>query len=446
MSLASRLARVAVFLGVVLLVVVVSSAGSFLVDVGGQPPEPTEYDEYDVSSIVPDRAESGGEPSVERADGTGLVLIDRAHANRFATDEIKPLVSAIAGTGYRVEYARETASFDDALARADALVVIDPGRSYSTSEVDRVETFVDRGGRVALLGEPSQIDASEGSPGAGLSEAHNRLTSLSIRFGIDFGADYLYNMHDNDGNFRRVVANADGDGPLADGVERVAFSTPVEVDGVDAEPFLVASDETRSSRNDAEGEYALGARAGNVVAVGDTSFLRRGNYDVLGNDVLVGNLASFLVDADRVRTLDDYPAVVDADPSVRYTSAELLDAAQSLRDGQRGRATLSLATGSVPDDTDVLVTTFEHLEDGDEGTGIDVRGDTVSVPGYRSETSGVAVLRSPEDGDLDLVIAADGPASAERAASLLADGDVEGYLLDDRTAVIRPSAVTTAGR
>ncbi|NIS29664.1 MAG: DUF4350 domain-containing protein, partial [Actinobacteria bacterium] len=58
--------------------------------------------------------------------------------------------------GYEVELLEARDDFDRELSRADAFVVIDPGVSYSDAEATRVEAFVDRGGRLLLVGEPTQ--------------------------------------------------------------------------------------------------------------------------------------------------------------------------------------------------------------------------------------------------------------------------------------------------
>lgn len=437
-----KLPRVAAFLVTVLLVVAGTAVGPYVATLGGQQPTAANYSEYAVSSVVPERAEATGHPSVDRRDDRGLVVIDRTHLNRFTRDEIQPLVDAVTEAGYRVEFLSGTDSMDVALSRADAFVVVDPGTAYTGDEADRVESFVDRGGRLVLMGEPTYLAITGGFA----STARNQLSSLSTEFGIEFGSDYLYNMERRDGHFQNVFANAAGDGPVVDGVDRAAFYTATQVTSPAGTPLLVATDRTRNSRNDATGDYTLALRQGNVLAVGDTTFLERANSNVVDNEQFIGNVAEFLVTGERERTLLEYPAVVDRDPTVSYTSPELLEAGQGLGADLRApgrQPTVTLATGDVSDEVDVLVTTYEYLRTHTVGdTGITLSGGEVSVPGYESDTEGIVVVRAPAEGRYDLVVAADTAERADRGVDILTSDEVEQYTVGDRTAVVRTAAAS----
>lgn len=428
---------------IVVVLVAAGAAAVPLLDVGGGSDDPAEYAEYSTSNLVPERSSAGGIPSVERADDPGLVLIDRAHANRFREEDIQVLVSAITAAGYEVEFLRPTEDFDAALSRADAFLVVDPALRYTESDVDRVESFVDSGGRLVMLGEPTQAAINAAGPLPTLSTARNRLATLSTRFGIEFGTGYLYNMETREGNFRNVFADPAGGGAVTDGIDRAVFYTATRVQVTDGSAALVAIDGTRNVRGDALGDYPVAVRAGNVVAIGDTTFLERDNYNVLDNDRLIGNLARFLTSGSRSRTIANYPATVAESPTIAYTSVGFLDAAQTVADDLRatGRTpTLSLRRGAgAGSGTDVLIASYDYLETHDVGAGITARAGRVAVRGYESNTDGVIVFRAPADG-IDLVVAVDGQEQAERAAEILASGELDGFVIGDRTAVARTDA------
>lgn len=408
-------------------------------------PEETDYPEYAVSEIVPERQDSTGSVEVESTDRRGTVLIDSAHANRFAAEQIQPLVSAITAAGYRVEYLERDRALEDGLSGADAFVVIDPGTRYSTSEVDAVDSFVEDGGRVVMIGEPTRGQISAQLFSVTITSIRNRLGTLSSRFGIEFSEGYLYNMERSDGNFQNVLAQSSGGDSLVEGVDRTAFYTAASVQARDGSNLLVAVEGTRNARGDTPGTYPLAVRNGNVVAIGDSSFVEGGNYNVADNEQFLSNLVGFLTGASVTRDLLDYPHNVEREPTIRYTSASLLGPAQSVAEDvapARGQPSLHLSESVSAEDTDVLITTFDYLRENEVfGTGIDMRGERVSVPGFTADATGVVVVRAPEEG-YDLVIAADTADRASRAASALSTG-IEGVAISDRTAVIRTSAAET---
>lgn len=402
-------------------------------------PDAGDHAEYDVEALVPERAESTGQPSVERGETGGVVLIDTAHFNRFDPAEIEPLLGAITAAGYEVDLLELDESLDRSLSDADAYVVIDPGRRYTEAEAARIETFVDRGGRLALLGEPTQSQLS----GVGIVTRTSQMSPLSSRFGLEFGEAHLYNMRENDGNHLNVFASPDGPSTLGTEVSRAALYTATTVEVRDGRAVLYAGDGTRSARTDASGRYPVAAVNGNVLAIGDSTFLRHGNYQVVDNDRLVSNLVAFLIGGDRVHTLADYPAFVSENPTIHYTGPALLPGAQEIARDRRAdgqQPTMLLQRRPGPNRTDVLVTTFEFLGNrGPQGTGIRGGGGRVLVAGYESDARGIVVARAPTSG-YDLIIAADTPERARQGAAMVVQGSIDDYLVTERTAVFRTSA------
>jgi len=447
LSLRSALPRIAVVV-VVALVVVVASIAIPPALAPSTSVNAVENPEYNLSNIVPEEPDASGEVTVEESSDRGTALVDLAHGNRITEEEIQPLTAAIRDAGYRVEFLETTLGIRQRLAEADAFVVIDPGSSYSNSEINAVESFVENGGRLAMFGEPTQ--GAVAGPLGGVVLQTNEIETLADRFKIDFGSGYLFDMQSNDGIYRNIFATPDGQDGVVSGVDRVAMHTATRVSVRDGRTVLTASDGTRLSRGDDPGSYAVGVRSGNVLAFGDATFLTGGNYQVVDNERLIGNVVSFLVSGDRRRSLLEYPGNVAPNPSIRYTSAELLGSAQSLGLDfrERGEApSLVLETGRVtPSETDVLVTTFADLDNGTtRGTGISVTDEAVLVPGFSGAREGLAVVHAPRDGEIDVVIAADTASNAEEAASILADRGLFEYAVSNSTLVIRQGGDSGSG-
>ncbi|MDZ7701284.1 MAG: DUF4350 domain-containing protein [Halobacteriales archaeon] len=432
--------RATVLIATIVVVVAASAVGPGVLRDDG---ERSLVSAYDLEEQLPERAPAEGEVEVEPSERTGVVLVDISHRNRMSQDEIKPLLAGISQAGYRIDLLESDESFDDSLTRADAFVVIDPSSGYSDAEVNRLDAFVDRGGRLLMIGEPTTLDAA----GFGVTLRVNRLTPLSSHFGFEFGEAYLYNMESNDGNFQNVFAEPVRDSRLTDGVSRTAFYAATRITVREGRTLLRAGPGTRSSRTDATGRYPVMAVNGNVLAIADGSFLTRGNYNVVDNEVLIRNVVRFLVGGQKRRALASYPMMVSEDPMVRYTRPALADAAQELAVDLRDEGhepTLNLRRGPVsPNRTDVLITTYRYLErQGSLETGISVEDDFVNVPGYNSVPDGIIIVRAPASG-YDLVIAADTPSRAERAVDMLVDGSLGDHRINRRTAVVRTAGVVS---
>lgn len=428
--------RLAVFLITVVVVVAGATAAPLLTDRGQQEQEIPAYE-----NIVPDRAPAEGQPELEPVEEGGLIAIDAGHVNRFDQDEIQPLVEAITSAGYRVEFVSSASGVQSAVKRADGLVVIDPGLEYSQPEVDAVERFVDNGGRLLLIGEPPRSQIAGGLFVLSIRTVRSQMDSLSKAFGIEFGEAYLFNTEENEGNHRNIFARTRGSSPLIQGVDRTAFYTATSVTAQNGQPFLWATEGTRMIRGDTPGRYPVAVRSGNVVAVGDKTFMDSDNFNVVDNERLTENLARFLISGNVRKTLADYPDVVGEEPTVRYTKVTFTDATQTIANDLRDNGqdpTISLRRGArAPENADVLITTYEYLEEHDIGAeGLTVANGRVAVSGYESDSTGVITFHAPRSG-IDLVVVVDGPTRVRTAADLLETGEFTDYLISDRSAIYR---------
>lgn len=435
MDAEDRLARVAVFVGVVLIVALVVGLVAALASSG---PTDTPVAYPNSSEMIPERVEAtdptGDDSPV--GDEPRVVLVDDSHGNRFDPGDLQPLRDAL-GPRHEVVFTTGSQSALRAdLSRADAYVVIDPSFSHSEEQVAAVESFVGDGGRVVLLGEPTRVGVTRGPLGGSLRDIRSELGGLSGRFGVAFGTDYLYDEVNNEGNYKRILA--DGRGEL-DG-DRAALYTATTVRASGGERLLVTPETARlSTRSDAR-SHTVAVRSGNVVAVGDSTFLAGEKAVVADNERLVRTIAAFAVGGDRTRGVADYPHFLSGDLRVEYTSGELLNATKALVREVRGTGrsvSVSASAGSVSTErTDVLVTTFEDLERSNApGMGIEVTATSVSVPGYEGPRDRVTVVHRPE-GEIDLVVAASSPEHATATVRALNDGRLREDALSNRTIVV----------
>jgi flavodoxin len=304
---------------VVAAIVVVAAVG---VSLGGSQSAPanTTFEAFDTNEAVSEPLPRGGSVNPDPSIGTGdVVLVDDSNGNRFTRADIGPLTEGIGRSGARVQF-HETGEFEDALETADALVVVDPATAYSESEIDAIDAFVDDGGRLLILAEPTRTSISGGLLGTQLTAQESELTGLGSRFDVQFDTRYVYDQTQNDGTYQQVVAEPSGDGALSDSDTarldadaEIAFSVASEVQSTgDGDPVLVSGETARTAGTDDPRRHTLAVRDGNVLAVGDTSFATAGRYDVGDNEAFLTGIVEFLVGADEAGASSTTEAVTNA--------------------------------------------------------------------------------------------------------------------------------------
>lgn len=247
------------------------------------------------------------DPGVDAAGAGPIdpILLLGATGPDVADRDVRPLVNALIENGHEIKvYTPDDAGAppgatgapgadDDAptalgadLADADAFVTF--RTDYSEAELDDIETFVDADGHVLLATDP---DEEFDQPGP---------AALDARLGVTTEPGYVYNMADNDLNYQRVYAEPTGDSELTEGVDRAVFATATPVGTtVGGTDELRPTDGTELSTTRSPTNDPLLVRTDGVVAVGDSEFLAPENAQRADNDVLIGNLADFLVTNDR---------------------------------------------------------------------------------------------------------------------------------------------------
>jgi len=244
-------------------------------------------------------------------DGPGpgeskTVLIDKAHSNRLSDEKLSTLTNALVKSGHTVQIlSREQArgpAWNESLRSADAVVIANPTQPYKSGQLAGLEKFADAGGRVTLLADPAAISVGGGGLlGLSIQESSAQYTGLASSFGFAAQSGYLYNMHEYQNNFKSIYATtpAESRNPLSQGIDRVVLREAVAISTASAEPALNTVDRTVREPTRREATYTVAATSGNVAIVGDTDFMMPTNVYVADNEVLLGNLATFLVSGNK---------------------------------------------------------------------------------------------------------------------------------------------------
>jgi hypothetical protein len=291
------------------------------------------YDVVGVAGRVPTPAAGEFVDEPEPGPG-GLILLDRAHNNNFTLEELSYLDGRLAARGYEL-IPFQSGDLAGALRAADAFIVIAPISRFSRDEVQAVTDFVGRGGRLLLVGDPTRfhlrIEENDFSFTFHLDRDRLPLNSLARQFGIVFNGDFLYNTVENEGNFRNILLQdgAFAEHPLTDGLEKLVFYGAQSLTVVPGGQALLNGDQnTWSSTTDRPGRLTVAGLGGdgNVLALGDLTFLTEPYQSVYDNGRFAARIADFLTGPRRRTALVDFPYFYGPAIDLIYTGAPDLGA------------------------------------------------------------------------------------------------------------------------
>ncbi len=257
----------------------------------------------------------------------GTILLDQAHDNRFTLTELNVLQARLTARGQRLETVEKAGDLAAQLRYARALVVISPGKDWTPDEIRQVQEFVDKGGRLLLVADPTRFSVEYDefdTPILDYDAPH--INDLAARFGLVFQSDYLYNTADNEGNYRNIRLTDFAPHDLTQGLSQVVFYAAHSI--ISEETALItAGGETRSSSSERADKPTVAVLAGDgaVLALGDLTFMTEPYNAVYDNDRLVANVADFLSGAQRRYELADFPLFFADQVDLVYSGDPLLD-------------------------------------------------------------------------------------------------------------------------
>jgi hypothetical protein len=339
-----------------------------------------------VSPIIPELDQSQMEvplpeysPIAEEAlQQRGRVLIDLGHANNLEVDDLTPLRERLIARGASIEtYDGLFVSLDSQLRGAVAFIVAAPTFSFTQEEASAVVDFVKDGGRVLLIADPTRpVPVPEDQQTLDLTDvlfpesAIPAINSVADPLGVVYFDDYIYNLVDNEGNYRNVkLLPQSGDSPLTEDLDTVVFfaAHSLRSDG----PSLLHGDEnTFSSLRTGEADLTAAAlsASGDVLALGDLTAITAPYHTVEDNDQFLSNVADWLMSAERVWDLRDFPYLFQRPVDLVQVSGEFVDPRLVAKSGELDQVlaqadlTLTLRDAAEPGHDALFVGTFDDLE------------------------------------------------------------------------------------
>ncbi|NJN54594.1 MAG: DUF4350 domain-containing protein, partial [Anaerolineae bacterium] len=131
--------------------------------------------------------------------------------NAFTESEIGYLNGRLSARGYSV-IPFTGGSLAAALRAVNAYLVMAPIRPFTNAEILAVQNFVANGGRLLLVGDPTRynivVEEDLFDFVVIIEDDKIPLNSLAAAFDLNFNGDYLYNLTENEGNFRNIIVGA----------------------------------------------------------------------------------------------------------------------------------------------------------------------------------------------------------------------------------------------
>ena len=384
----------------------------------------------------------------------GVAVLDYTHANQFQPGEIQSLKDEVEVRGGKLEMLGDSSLLESRLKYARAYVVISPSTAFTPGELNLINEFVGRGGRLAIF--------TDATRGMAYSDFFTGTTTvypdtyavnpLLGSFGITVNNDYMYNLTENEGNFRNVFFDKFGKSELTFGLKQIAMYGTHSVKSDSGMVLLRGAESTYSSVSDAhdpaEGGAAL-SENGQVVAFGDFTFLTSPFRNVADNSALIENIADFLLGSKINPTLATFPYVfsrpgiqVFPTPDVQMT-AEMIAVLGRLQSSLRAMNLSMEIVTEKPVDGDVLVLgTLAPSEDLDPilnrfDLTVDGFSDYVTVPGFGNvglAGNGIMLYEATKKGN-SLVLLAGTSEDLISLIDTISGGSLSSCVLQDKLGV-----------
>ena len=265
-------------------------------------------------------------PSTEFSDvyekGEGIILIDLAHDNAFDKEELNVLILRLVSRGLTIKFLSAEDSLkrellgkieeeeplgeeeeeleeelpgeeeeekeedlEEELPVPGAFIIVCPQWEFSKEEGETIDEFVNDGGKLLLIADPTRS---------------NQINSISLQFGLIFESDYLYNMKENEINYRNIFVAEFKETELTKNIEKIALYTAGSISSADCGIAFVDQN-TFSSVIETRQRLSPMAQAeeSKVLAIYDLTFMTESYNGILDNNQLIANIADWLASSSR---------------------------------------------------------------------------------------------------------------------------------------------------
>ena len=384
----------------------------------------------------------------------GVVVFDTLHINQFKQAEIASLTEALSARGARIEFDTEAGLLETHLKYASAYVIVAPNLLFTSDEIRVISAFVQRGGRLVVFTDATHgllsYDFFTGSET--MYSDSDTVNPLLATFGLSVNNDYLYNLVQNEGNFRNVFFDQFGKNELTFGLKQIALYGTHSVKADSGLVLLSSNEQTLSSQTDAHDPSVGGAALsadGNVLVFGDFTFLTTPYNGVADNASLIANIADFMLGGTRKPTLANFPYIFNGQSVQVLPTSEVQITAEMIASLGRMQTSLQMLneqmkiTDKVPAEGDTLILgTFTQTDDLTPlikpfGLVLDDTSSYIEVPGFGKvgrTGNGILIFEPGKRGNT-LILLADTNDDLTLLLDTLSGGGLYGCLLQGEIGV-----------
>jgi len=163
---------------------------------------------------------------------------------------------------------------------ADVFTIVSPQKEFSKEEKETIEEFVDNGGKLLLIADPTR---------------ESKINNISIEYGVIFEPDYLYNMKENEINYKNIFVTEFKENEITKDLEKIALYVAGSISSADGGIAFVDQN-TFSSMIESRKRLSPIAltEEDKVLAVYDLTFMTEPYNGTLDNNQLIANIADWL--------------------------------------------------------------------------------------------------------------------------------------------------------
>jgi len=209
------------------------------------------------------------------------VLIDISHGNIFTYELLGKFFGKI------TEYKLKVTLFDISKLQnlisnymPKALIIISPRIEYSSTEIKAIRKYVENGGKLILIYEPSIASS-------------RYINSIAKTFGIHFSDGYLYDLNCNYGVHRNIILREFKDHPLTRNIHELTMLTASHIYGGEIK-LAYTLNTTKLILTDVNEKFNPIVKSGNVIAIADLTFLLDPFVTLSDNEVFMENLVEYI--------------------------------------------------------------------------------------------------------------------------------------------------------
>jgi len=321
------------------IIVVLLGRGFFFYS-GFYTPSPTEITEYEEIAVPPaplaefaDKVSENVSANISEEERS--ILIDLAHENNFEVEELNVLMLRLVSRGFKVKFFKaedklkkellgeeeeveEEAAEEEEIEQKeepleeeeaeqeeepseemnkeeadkekeeeeeeelppDVFIIVSPQKEFSDEDKKTINEFVKGGGKLLLIADPTR---------------ESRINDISLEFGMIFERDYLYNMKENEINYRNIFITDFEESEITKNLGKIVLYVAGTI-STDEGGLAFVDENTFSSVIESRKQLSPMAlvEKDKVLGVHDLTFMTEPYNGTLDNNQLIANIADWL--------------------------------------------------------------------------------------------------------------------------------------------------------